>query len=245
MNGLSKQKNFLLFRFSDLDNLKRDDYVFPCPYNYMFYCSHEKIVSFLRKNGMIEEIQGKIHLSNLIKHYPDFMMILFYTDSSEKSKEALVVLDSFHEKHPDVGLFRVNASKVKDIHPIYGIDSVPTLLTLRKGQPAEHILGIQSEDDYSRLLSGTKHVPKREGKGQRLKVMVYTSDSCPWCGRAKSYLRKNSIPFTEVNVSRNSSAAQDIFRRSGQMGTPQIDINGHIVVGFDQPKIDRFLGIKG
>jgi hypothetical protein len=29
------------------------------------------------------------------------------------------------------------------------------------------------------------------------------------------------------------------------MGTPQIDINGHIVVGFDQPKIDRFLGIKG
>ena len=198
-----------------------------------------------RKNVMIEEIQDQNYLSSLIKRYPDFMMILFYTDSSEKSKQALIVLDSFHEKHPDVGLFRVNASKVKDIHPIYGIDSVPTLLTLRKGQPAEYILGIQSEDDYSRLLSGTKHVSKKEGKGQRLKVVVYSSDGCPWCGRAKSYIRKNGIPFTEVNVSRNSSAAQDIFRRSGQMGTPQIDINGHIVVGFDQPKIDRFLGIKG
>jgi len=194
---------------------------------------------------MVDEIQDQQHLSRLTQSYPDFMMILFYTDSSEKSRQALIVLDSFHEKHSDVGLFRVNASKVKDIHPIYGINSVPTLLTLRKGQPAEYILGIQSEDDYSRLLSGTKHVSKKEGKGQRLKVVVYSSDGCPWCGRAKSYLRKNSIPFNEINVSRNSSAAQDIFRRSGQMGTPQIDINGHIVVGFDQPKINRFLGING
>jgi len=194
---------------------------------------------------MVDEIQDQQHLSRLTQSYPDFMMILFYTDSSEKSKQALIVLDSFHEKHPDVGLFRVNASKVKDIHPIYGINSVPTLLTLRKGQPAEYILGIQSEDDYSRLLSGTKHVSKKEGKEQRLKVVVYSSDGCPWCGRAKSYLRKNGVPFNEINVSRNSSAAQDIFRRSGQMGTPQIDINGHIVVGFDQPKINRFLGING
>ncbi|MFO8163084.1 MAG: glutaredoxin domain-containing protein [Thermodesulfobacteriota bacterium] len=194
---------------------------------------------------MLDEIQNQQHLSHLTQNYPDFMMILFYTDSSEKSKQALIVLDSFHAKHPDIGLYGVNASRVKDIHPLYGIDSVPTLLTLRKGQPAEYVFGIQNEDDCNRLLSGTKYVPKRESKGQRLKVMVYTSDSCPWCSKAKSYLRKNSVPFNEVNVSRNSSAAQDIFRRSGQMGTPQIDINGNIVVGFDQPKIDRFLGIKG
>ena len=194
---------------------------------------------------MLDEIQDQQHLSMLTKSYPDFMMILFYSDSSEKSKQALMILDSFHEKHPDIALFAVNASRVKDIHPIYGIDSVPTLMTLRKNRPAEYVLGIPSEDDFSRLLSGTKHASRREGKGQRLKVMVYTSDSCPWCSKAKSYLRKNSIPFTEVNVSRNTNAAQNIFRRSGQMGTPQIDINGHIVVGFDKVNIDRFLGIKG
>jgi len=194
---------------------------------------------------MIEEIRDQGHLSTLAENYTDLMVILFHTDSSEKSKQALTVLSSFHEKHPDTALFTVNASRVRDIHPIYGINSVPTLLTLRKGQPAEYILGIQSEDDYIRLLSGAKYVAKREGKEQRLKVMVYTSDSCPWCAKAKSYLKKNGVPYNEVNVSRNSSAAQDIFRRSGQMGTPQIDINGHIVVGFDQPKIDRFLGIRG
>ena len=194
---------------------------------------------------MLDEIQDQQHLSMLTKSYPDFMMILFYSDSSEKSKQALMILDSFHEKHPDIALFAVNASRVKDIHPIYGIDSVPTLMTLRKNRPAEYVLGIPSEDDFSRLLSGTKHASRREGKGQRLKVMVYTSDSCPWCSKAKSYLRKNSVPFTEVNVSRNTNAAQNIFRRSGQMGTPQIDINGHIVVGFDQANIDRFLGIRG
>jgi len=48
---------------------------------------------------MVDEIQDQQHLSHLTQTYPDFMMILFYTDSSEKSKQALIVLDSFHEKH--------------------------------------------------------------------------------------------------------------------------------------------------
>ncbi|MFN3699308.1 MAG: NrdH-redoxin, partial [Dictyoglomus sp.] len=33
-------------------------------------------------------------------------------------------------------------------------------------------------------------------------------------------------------------------RKSGQMGVPVIDINGHIVVGFDRNKIDRLLGLR-
>jgi len=32
-----------------------------------------------------------------------------------------------------------------------------------------------------------------------------------------------------------------LVRRSGQMAVPQIDIGGHLVVGFDQAKIDRLL----
>jgi glutaredoxin 3 len=45
-------------------------------------------------------------------------------------------------------------------------------------------------------------------------------------------------------VARDQQAAQSVVRRSGQMGVPQIDIDGHLIVGFDRAKIDRMLGIE-
>jgi len=44
-----------------------------------------------------------------------------------------------------------------------------------------------------------------------------------------------------VDVSKNAKAARDMVRKTGQQGVPQIWINNHPVVGFDQAKIDRLL----
>jgi glutaredoxin len=60
---------------------------------------------------------------------------------------------------------------------------------------------------------------------------------------AKKYFREKGIKFRDVDVSRDPTAARDMVRRSGQQGVPVIDIGGKIVVGFDRPKIDRYLGI--
>lgn len=75
------------------------------------------------------------------------------------------------------------------------------------------------------------------------RVLVFTTPSCPWCTRAKSYLRERRVPFREVDVSRDAAAARDLVRRTGQMGVPVIEIDGRPVVGFDRPQIDRLLGL--
>lgn len=75
------------------------------------------------------------------------------------------------------------------------------------------------------------------------RVLVFTTPTCPWCQRAKSYLRSKSIPFKEVDVSRDQQAARDLVRRTGQMGVPVIEIDGRAVVGFDQRQVDRLLGL--
>jgi len=194
---------------------------------------------------MIQEIESQEHLSDLKKSNPELMMILFHSDTSEKSNEALDILAEFHKKNSDKAIFRVNASKVNDIHPLFGVSSVPTLVVLKKDRPPEIILGIQTEEAYKRIVDGRHYVvSKKDGGQQTIRVSVYSSDGCPWCSRAKSYLKKVGIPFRDINVSHDENAAKDIFRRSGQMGTPQIDINGQIVVGFDQPKIDKLLGLN-
>ena len=79
--------------------------------------------------------------------------------------------------------------------------------------------------------------------GRRHRVIVFTTPTCPWCRRAKAYLRERRVPFREVDVSRDAAAARDLVRRSGQMGVPVVEIDGRPIVGFDRAAIDRLLGL--
>jgi glutaredoxin 3 len=76
------------------------------------------------------------------------------------------------------------------------------------------------------------------------RVIVFSTPSCTYCNAAKRYFREKGIHFRDVDVSRDQAAARDMVRRSGQSGVPVIDIGGRIVVGFDRPKIDRYLGLR-
>ncbi len=75
------------------------------------------------------------------------------------------------------------------------------------------------------------------------RVIVFSTPTCSFCNMAKKYFREKGIKFKDIDVSRDPIAARDMVRRSGQQGVPVIDIGGKIVVGFDRPKIDKFLGI--
>ncbi len=76
------------------------------------------------------------------------------------------------------------------------------------------------------------------------RVIVFTTPTCSFCNMTKKYFREKGIKFKEVDVSRDAAAARDMVRRSGQMGVPVVDIGGKIVIGFDRPKIDKYLGLK-
>ena len=89
-------------------------------------------------------------------------------------------------------------------------------------------------------IPGTKTTPARAHR-----VLVFTTPTCSWCTRAKAYLREQRVPFREIDVSRDASAARDLVRRTGQMGVPVVEIDGRPIVGFDRDRIDRLLGLRG
>lgn len=74
-------------------------------------------------------------------------------------------------------------------------------------------------------------------------VKVYSTPTCPYCIRAKQFLKDNNIVFLDVDVSVNQPAAEEMIKKSGQMGVPVIDIDGEIIVGFDKEKIKQALGL--
>ncbi len=76
------------------------------------------------------------------------------------------------------------------------------------------------------------------------KVKVYSTPACPWCNRAKQFLREHNIEFEDIDVSRDHEAAREMVEKSGQMGVPVLDIDGHIVIGFDLERIKKLLNIK-
>lgn len=76
------------------------------------------------------------------------------------------------------------------------------------------------------------------------KVTVYSTPTCPWCYKAKDFLKENNVPFQDVNVAANQKAAEEMIEKSGQMGVPVIDIDGQVIVGFDKNAIKKALKIS-
>lgn len=72
-------------------------------------------------------------------------------------------------------------------------------------------------------------------------ITLYTTPSCSFCHKAKDYFRKNHVQFTEHDIARDQRRAEEMVRKSGQMSVPVIDINGKIIVGFNQLEVERAL----
>jgi glutaredoxin len=58
---------------------------------------------------------------------------------------------------------------------------------------------------------------------------------------AKNWLKQKQIPFTEYLVDQDQRRAQEMVRKSGQMGVPVVDVNGKVLVGFRLAEIDSAL----
>ena len=76
------------------------------------------------------------------------------------------------------------------------------------------------------------------------KVKVYSTPVCPWCHRAKDFLKEHGIEFEDIDVSRDHEAGREMVEKSGQMGVPVIEIDGEIVIGFNRERLAELLGIK-
>jgi glutaredoxin-like YruB-family protein len=72
-------------------------------------------------------------------------------------------------------------------------------------------------------------------------VVVFSTPTCGWCRKLKDYLKENNVRFKEIDVSKDTIAARDMMKKSGQQGVPQMWINNVPVVGFDKEKIKKLL----
>ncbi len=73
------------------------------------------------------------------------------------------------------------------------------------------------------------------------KVLVYSTQSCPYCTMVKDFLKDKKIDFEDIDVGTDHDKAEEMVKKSGQMGVPVIDIEGEIIIGFNKEKIEEAL----
>ncbi|MEK6819657.1 MAG: glutaredoxin domain-containing protein [Nanoarchaeota archaeon] len=76
------------------------------------------------------------------------------------------------------------------------------------------------------------------------KVILYSTSWCPWCKRVREFLKSKKIKFTERDVEKNKKYVDEVVKKSKQMGIPVTDIDGKIIIGFDEEKIKKALKKK-
>jgi len=65
-------------------------------------------------------------------------------------------------------------------------------------------------------------------------VKIYSTPTCPYCLRAKAYLKEKNISFEDIDVSVNREAADEMVKISGQMGVPVIVVGDEFIVGLEE-----------
>ncbi|MFH1120915.1 MAG: glutaredoxin domain-containing protein [Bacteroidota bacterium] len=170
--------------------------------------------------------------------------LLLYKSNSATSGCAESYIDEAALALEDAVVMKADVTAVRDIHPAFGVDTVPSLLVFEKNELKNIIKGCQTANYYKNLIVNQLYQAGSEQAGGH-SVTVYSTPSCSWCTTLKNYLRQHKIRFTDIDVSADPAMAQELVNRTGQRGVPQTEINGEMVVGFDKARINRLLNING
>jgi len=75
-------------------------------------------------------------------------------------------------------------------------------------------------------------------------ITIYTTPTCHFCQAAKEFFKEHNIQYTNKDVTVDKAFVDEMISKSGQMGVPVIDIDGEIIIGFDESKLKSLLEIK-
>jgi glutaredoxin 3 len=64
------------------------------------------------------------------------------------------------------------------------------------------------------------------------RIVMYSTDHCSFCMRAKALLQARGLEYEEINLERDPDGRQELARRTGMLSFPQILIDEELVGGF-------------
>jgi glutaredoxin 3 len=66
------------------------------------------------------------------------------------------------------------------------------------------------------------------------RVILFSTDSCAFCGHARSLLTKRGVTFEEVNLGPHPELQAELAEVTGRDGFPQIVVDGEPLGGLNE-----------
>jgi glutaredoxin len=71
------------------------------------------------------------------------------------------------------------------------------------------------------------------------RVVIYVTQACPYCRRAREWMTKVGIPFVEHDIEQDAAAARWVMQNTGSTAVPVFQIGSRVLQGFNPDALRR------
>lgn len=80
---------------------------------------------------------------------------------------------------------------------------------------------------------------------QKPKIIAYLKPTCGWSNGVRAVLRKHDLPFEDRDIINHPAQREEMIRKSGQMLSPCVEINGHLLADVSGDEVESWLLAQG
>jgi monothiol glutaredoxin len=76
---------------------------------------------------------------------------------------------------------------------------------------------------------------------EKPKIIAYLKPTCGWSQGVRAVLRKYDLPFEDRDVINDPMQRQEMIEKSGQMLSPCVEINGHMLPDISGEEVEAWM----
>src|SRR3954463_13178329 len=80
---------------------------------------------------------------------------------------------------------------------------------------------------------------------EKPKIVAYLKPSCGWSNGVRAIMRKYDLSFEDRDIINDPIQRQEMIEKSGQMLSPCVEVNGHMLADISGDEVEAYMLSKG
>jgi glutaredoxin len=141
-----------------------------------------------------------------------------------------------------IGLLPCPIALIKKDNEVLVGSGDPNLIGKLTDNPQIVTIAKQAENTLKNIINEAAGVGPLKVK----EIKLYATMSCPYCKMEASWLDENKVKYRHIFVDLDQRAAEEMVRKTGQMGVPVTEIvydndEQEYIIGFDKERLEEIL----